>query len=196
MYNSLVVFLYVLPPFTLPGREMCQWTILICVEGGGGGGVNLTMCCDLGSILVWDPPRCRYNLNNAEYHFNCSVLCRGWPGSRGAGHGGGQPGPLGPWSVGGELRAELLARRSHVVPVLRGQVKEGNRTRVNSQCYNLTAKIREQDFFGKVFVHGAMGHLINPSRWTHWAISCFSQCSTTGIPKAVVCAILSMGWCI
>ena len=32
--------------------------------------------------------------------------------------------------------------------------------------------------------------------WTHWAISRSSQCSTTGVTKAVVCAILSVGWCI
>ena len=32
--------------------------------------------------------------------------------------------------------------------------------------------------------------------WIHWAISCSSQCSTTGVTKAVVCAILSVGWCI
>ena len=32
--------------------------------------------------------------------------------------------------------------------------------------------------------------------WTHWAISRSSQCSTTGITKAVVCIILSVGWCI
>ena len=31
---------------------------------------------------------------------------------------------------------------------------------------------------------------------THWAISHSSQCSTTGVTKAVVCAILSVGWCI
>ena len=31
---------------------------------------------------------------------------------------------------------------------------------------------------------------------THWAISRSSQCSTTGITKAVVCAILSVEWCI
>ena len=31
---------------------------------------------------------------------------------------------------------------------------------------------------------------------SHWAISHSSQCSTTGVTKAVVCAILSMGWCI
>ena len=30
--------------------------------------------------------------------------------------------------------------------------------------------------------------------WTHCAISRFSQCSTTGVTKAVVCAILSVGW--
>ena len=27
-------------------------------------------------------------------------------------------------------------------------------------------------------------------------ISCPSQCSTTGVTKAVVCVILSVGWCI
>ena len=32
---------------------------------------------------------------------------------------------------------------------------------------------------------------MEPSWWTHWAISCSSQCSTTGITKAMVCAILS-----
>ena len=31
---------------------------------------------------------------------------------------------------------------------------------------------------------------------THWAISRSSQCSTTGVTKAVVCVILSVGWCI
>ena len=33
-------------------------------------------------------------------------------------------------------------------------------------------------------------------RHFHWAISRSSQCSTTGVTKAVVCAILSVGWCI
>ena len=32
--------------------------------------------------------------------------------------------------------------------------------------------------------------------WTHWAISRSSQCSTTGVTKAVVCVFLSVGWCI
>ena len=32
--------------------------------------------------------------------------------------------------------------------------------------------------------------------WTHWAISRSSQCFKTGVTKAVVCAILSVGWCI
>ena len=30
----------------------------------------------------------------------------------------------------------------------------------------------------------------------HWAVSRSSQCSTAGVTKAVVCAILSVGWCI
>ena len=48
--------------------------------------------------------------------------------------------------------------------------------------------------------HGAMGHRIDPS----WGgpisdtsrSSRSSQCSTTGVTKVVVCAILSVGWCI
>ena len=39
--------------------------------------------------------------------------------------------------------------------------------------------------------HGAMGRWINPSWWTHWAISHFSLCSTTGETN-VVCTILSV----
>ena len=46
------------------------------------------------------------------------------------------------------------------------------------------------------FTHGAIGRWIDPSWWTHWAISHTSQCSMTGITNAVVCAILSVGWCI
>ena len=44
--------------------------------------------------------------------------------------------------------------------------------------------------------NGAMGHWIDPSKWIHWAISHYSQCSTTGVTKAVVCVILSVGWYI
>ena len=32
--------------------------------------------------------------------------------------------------------------------------------------------------------------------WTNWAISPSNQCSTTGVTKAVVCVILSVGWCV
>ena len=31
--------------------------------------------------------------------------------------------------------------------------------------------------------HGAMGRRIDPSWWTHWAISCFNQCSMIGVTK-------------
>ena len=48
----------------------------------------------------------------------------------------------------------------------------------------------------RAFAHGAMGRRINPSWWTHLAISRSSQCSTTGVTNTVVCAILSVGWCI
>ena len=39
----------------------------------------------------------------------------------------------------------------------------------------------------RAFAHCAMGRRIDPSRWTHGAISRSSQCSTTGVTKAVVC---------
>ena len=47
------------------------------------------------------------------------------------------------------------------------------------------------------FAHGAMGHRIDPS----WGgpIELFlvpNQCPTTRVTKAVVCSILSVGWCI
>ena len=42
-----------------------------------------------------------------------------------------------------------------------------------------------------MYVHGVMGRQIDHSWWTHWAISRFSQCPTTGVIKAVVCVILS-----
>ena len=48
----------------------------------------------------------------------------------------------------------------------------------------------------RVFTHGAMGRRIDPSWWTHWAISHSSQWPMTGVTKAVVCVILSMGLCI
>ena len=41
----------------------------------------------------------------------------------------------------------------------------------------------------RAFAHGAMGRRIDPSWWTHRAISH----SMTGVTKAVVCAILSVG---
>ena len=45
----------------------------------------------------------------------------------------------------------------------------------------------------RAFARGAMGRRIDPSWWTHCAISRSSQCSTTGVIKAVVCAILKDG---
>ena len=48
-------------------------------------------------------------------------------------------------------------------------------------------------FVVRAFAHGAMGHRIDPSWWTHWAISRSSQYHTTGVTKAVVCVILSVG---
>ena len=44
-----------------------------------------------------------------------------------------------------------------------------------------------QNFHGKVFAHGSMRYRVDPSWWSHRAISGSSQCSMTG-----VCAILSV----
>ena len=45
----------------------------------------------------------------------------------------------------------------------------------------------------RAFAHGAMGRRIDPSWWTHSAISHSSQCFTTGVTKAMICVILSVG---
>ena len=46
----------------------------------------------------------------------------------------------------------------------------------------------------RAFAHGAMGRWIDPS----WGgpIELLSVLATTGVTKDVVCAILSVGWCI
>ena len=44
----------------------------------------------------------------------------------------------------------------------------------------------------RAFAHGVMGHQIDPSWWTQ-PVSRSSQCSTTGVTKAVVCVILAVG---
>ena len=48
----------------------------------------------------------------------------------------------------------------------------------------------------RAFARGAMGRRIDHSWWTHWAISRSSQWSTIRATKAVVYAILSVGWCM
>ena len=45
-------------------------------------------------------------------------------------------------------------------------------------------------------IHGAMGRRIDPSWWTHWAISRYLPVLHDWCTKAVECAILSVGWCI
>ena len=46
----------------------------------------------------------------------------------------------------------------------------------------------------RAFAHGAMGRRIDPS----WGgpIELYLVPASAGVPKAVVCAILSVGWCI
>ena len=47
---------------------------------------------------------------------------------------------------------------------------------------------------GKASAHGAVGHWIYSTWWTHKAISLSNQCSTTDVTKIVVCVILSLGF--
>ena len=42
----------------------------------------------------------------------------------------------------------------------------------------------------RAFAYGVLGRRIDPSWWTHWAISQSSQCSTTGLTKAMVCGMM------
>ena len=42
----------------------------------------------------------------------------------------------------------------------------------------------------RAFAHGAMGCRIDPSWCTHLAISRFSECSMTGVTKAMVCGMM------
>ena len=51
-------------------------------------------------------------------------------------------------------------------------------------------------YSGIVSTIGVMGSWTDRSYWTHLVIFRCSQCFTTGITKAVVGAILSVGWCI
>ena len=49
----------------------------------------------------------------------------------------------------------------------------------------------------RVFDHGAMGRRFDPSCGEPIELFQFSsQCSMTGVTKAVVCAMLYVGWCI
>ena len=45
----------------------------------------------------------------------------------------------------------------------------------------------------RAFARDAMGRRIDPSWWTHWAISHSSQCTMTDVTKPMVCIILSVG---
>ena len=62
-------------------------------------------------------------------------------------------------------------------------------------CYSVLVSTNQQEMV-KSFAQGMMDYLIDPSWWTHSAISHSSQCSTTGVTKDMVCAVMSMGWCI
>ena len=49
---------------------------------------------------------------------------------------------------------------------------------------------------GRASAYGAVDGRINSSWWIHLAISRSSQYSTIGLTKVVMCAVLSVGWCI
>ena len=53
-------------------------------------------------------------------------------------------------------------------------------------CFSVQPVWNEIKLSGKASAYGAMSCWIDPSWWTH-----SSQCSTTGVTKDVVCAVLS-----
>ena len=58
-------------------------------------------------------------------------------------------------------------------------IKTGSRTRLS----------------GRLSPRGAVSLQIDPALWSHLTVSPFSQCSTTGVNQAMMCSVLSMGWC-
>ena len=66
-------------------------------------------------------------------------------------------------------------------------------TRLHCHCYlKMAAAFYKQTNKGarcssvvRAFAHGAMGRRVDPSWWTHRAISRSRQCSTTGVTNAV-----------
>ena len=57
-------------------------------------------------------------------------------------------------------------------------------------CLSLCLSISQ--LCGRAFAHDTVGHQINPSLWTHRAISRYTQCSMTGVTNAMACAVLSV----
>ena len=70
-------------------------------------------------------------------------------------------------------------RNSSMCPLHEGSIRWPIAPWVNTLTTELHLAPR-----GRVSAHGVIGHQINPSWWTHWAISHSSQCSTTGVTKA------------
>ena len=80
--------------------------------------------------------------------------------------------------------------RSYIVKLFIG---DSNVSTTNEMVKNLSTT----DFTCSTgWLTGLKNSRIDPLWWTHRAISRSSQCSITGVTKAVVCAILYMGWCI
>ena len=73
---------------------------------------------------------------------------------------------------------------------------ELNKTSPSMPTFSYTGYYNIANSVVRAFARGMMDRRIDSSWWTHSAISHSSQCSTTGVTKAVVCAILSVGWCI
>ena len=93
----------------------------------------------------------------------------------------------------GHLSLPRPRERNHSTP---GGTHKSSSRQVSPSRFYLTS--RERDVArGRAFAHGTMGRRIDPS----WGgpIELFfrsSQCSMTGVTKAMVCVILSVGWCI
>ena len=98
------------------------------------------------------------------------------------------PGAVAAGRVGGALQEAIpraaAARTRRLHQVLLGELV----TSLRQPCFPLLHGLKQSWCDGSLD-RSFMG-------WTHWAISRSSQCSTTGVAKAVVCVILSVVWCI
>ena len=97
------------------------------------------------------------------------------------------------WCDGSSDRSFIVDPLSYFLfqPVLHDWCNQGH-----GMCYPVCGMVHIKEPLLLIGKSSPCGGSRFPPSWTHWAISCSSQCYMIGVTKAMVCAILSMGWCI